>query len=530
MKKMIALTLLILISVCFTVAQQTANGIVYHDENKNGKKDRKEKPLEGVAVSNGVDVVRTDANGKYTLTVDNDAIIFVIKPSEFNYPVNEQNLPQFYYIHKPMGSPELDYPGVEPTGELPKSIDFGLWSGTMDDEFSMVVFSDPQPYSRQEVEYYNRSVVEDLKGSTEFDLGITLGDLVGDSLNFYDQLNNATARIGIPWFHVYGNHDMNFDATEDKFADETFERVFGPATFAFNHGKVHFIVLDNVIFPNTINDRFYVGGFREDQFTFIENTLKHVPNDHLVIIAVHIPFFNESSSSETFLSSHLERLFGLLENHPHSLSLSGHTHYQRHYYFNSEHGWLHEKPHHHYNVATASGDWWSGSPNQRGIPDGVMRDGTPRGYNIIHFNGNEYEYEFRAADKNKDYQMRIYAPTVVPQNMWYGGDLFVNFFMGSDSCTVEYKINEDGEYRTMRKVEEFDPHITGLRYQWDHAVKLPVGSRPSAPRESTHLWKSRLPTDLPLGINTIHVKVTDQSGRTFEGEHIFKVEETKSMR
>src|SRR5690606_21146726 len=111
------------------MAQEMANGVVFEDLNRNGKKERREKGIPGVAVSNGIQVVQTDAQGKYTLPVSDDQIIFVIKPSDYEVPVNENNLPQFFYIHKPNGSPELDFAGVAPTGKLPKSVDFGLLPG-----------------------------------------------------------------------------------------------------------------------------------------------------------------------------------------------------------------------------------------------------------------------------------------------------------------------------------------------------------------------------------------------------------------
>jgi len=38
-------------------AQQIAKGYIFDDTNKNGKKERKEKGLEKVSVSNGRDVV-----------------------------------------------------------------------------------------------------------------------------------------------------------------------------------------------------------------------------------------------------------------------------------------------------------------------------------------------------------------------------------------------------------------------------------------------------------------------------------------
>ncbi|HCW65539.1 MAG TPA: metallophosphoesterase, partial [Leeuwenhoekiella sp.] len=48
-------------------AQEQAKGYVFEDLNANGKKERKEKGIPNVAVTNGEAVVLTDAKGRYTL-------------------------------------------------------------------------------------------------------------------------------------------------------------------------------------------------------------------------------------------------------------------------------------------------------------------------------------------------------------------------------------------------------------------------------------------------------------------------------
>lgn len=495
--------------------RQTATGTVFHDLNGNGIFDQGEPGISDVAVSNGVEVTLTGAEGRYKIEVEDDAIVFVIKPGNFNYPVNELNLPQFYYIHKPKGSPELKYPGVPPTGALPTNIDFPLVAGPDSDAFSMIVFSDPQAYTETQIDYYDRSIVEELAGVHGPAFGITLGDIVGDRLDFFEPTNHATSRIGLPWFHVFGNHDMNFDVQIQEHADETFERVYGPATYAFNHGKVHFIVLDDVIYPNQITGHHYVGGLRESHFRFIENSLQFVPKDHLVVLCMHIPLFNEAPWGETFLNSHRERLFNLLRNHVNTLSLSGHTHTQRHYYFDQEAGWKGAQPHHHYNVGTSSGDWWSGALRENGTPVATMRDGTPQGYNILHFKGNTYTYDYKVAGESEDFKMRLYGPKVVPLNQHFRGELFVNFFQGSPGDTVDYKVN-DGEWRRMRYAVEPDPHVCAIRLKWDTAETLPDGVRPSNPVNCFHLWKARVPTNVESGENVITVRVKDKLGRTYE--------------
>ena len=105
-------------------SRQVARGIVFHDANGNEKFDDGEKPLPSIRVSNGREIVSTDESGRYQLPVDDDTILFVIKPRGWRTPLGESMLPRFYYIHKPQGSPELRYGGVDPTGPLPKSVDF----------------------------------------------------------------------------------------------------------------------------------------------------------------------------------------------------------------------------------------------------------------------------------------------------------------------------------------------------------------------------------------------------------------------
>ena len=95
------------------------------DRNGNGLHDAGEPGIPNAGVSNGSAVVQTGSDGRYSIPVGDDNVIFVIKPAAYNIPVNGDNVPQFYYIHKPNGSPEgMEYAGVEPTGPLPSSVDF----------------------------------------------------------------------------------------------------------------------------------------------------------------------------------------------------------------------------------------------------------------------------------------------------------------------------------------------------------------------------------------------------------------------
>src|SRR5690606_38118933 len=144
-------------------AQDVVKGVVYEDVNLSGKKEAKEKGLAQVAVSNGVDVVLTNGSGEYELPSRDNSIFFVIKPNGYQLPVDENNMPQFYYIHKPEGSPKLKYEGSAPTGKFPESLDFGLLKDTNEQKnFRTLVFGDPQAYNTDEIDYFYRGIVQEI--------------------------------------------------------------------------------------------------------------------------------------------------------------------------------------------------------------------------------------------------------------------------------------------------------------------------------------------------------------------------------
>lgn len=519
MKKI--LVLLISTGVYITgVAQSSVTGIVYEDKNGNGKKDKSENGIAGVGVSNGQQVVATDAKGKYTLPIGADNIIFVIKPAEYNLPVTEKKLPVFYYNHKLNGSPEgFKYKGVAPTGVLPKSVDFALLPGTALKDFSSLIFGDPQPYTAEEVEYYAKGVVAEVAGIQGMQFGLSLGDLVGDSLDLQGPYIDATQKVGLPWFNVMGNHDMNYEAKSDSLSDETFEKNFGPANYSFNYGDVHFIILDNMLYPDPRDGKGYWGGFREDQFTFLDNDLKLVPKDKLVVMAFHIPLRGDD---ESFNMDQRKRLFDLIKDYPNTLTLSAHTHLQRNDLFTEKDGWSRTKPHHEYNAATTSGDWYSGAFDEKGVPASTMRDGTPKGYAFIHFKGNQYTIDFKVVGKDPSYQISVYVPKNTNRVKPTTSMVYANFFMGNETSLVDLRF-DGGKWQKMKFSKSFDPYYVASMVQWDYSDSLLGNRRPSLPAESTHLWELAIPKNLKAGQHKVEVRAKDMYGREFTATKGFSV-------
>ena len=223
----------------------------------------------------------------------------------------------------------------------------------------VLVFGDPQVKSPQDVDYYRRDIVEPLRGRHDAQLGITLGDLVDDAPAMHPAVKAETARLGIPWLHAPGNHDLDPGAVDDAGSLGGFRREVGPDTLVRETALANFVVLDDVIaMPG--RKPAYIGGFREDQFALLEARLPKLRKDRLLVVALHIPLF-EDPGKDSFRDEDRARLFALLQAFPHVLVLSAHSHAQRHVFHDAADGWQGAAPLHEYNVGAACGSYWSGA-------------------------------------------------------------------------------------------------------------------------------------------------------------------------
>jgi hypothetical protein len=500
----------------------TAHGVVFHDLDGDGVRGRGEPGLRDVGVSNGRDIARTDRSGGYRLRVDDDVILFVLKPRGWRAPVDAEGIPRFYYIHKPKGSPASEYPGVEPTGDLPASVDFPLAPQEEPERFEVILFGDTQPRDQKEIDYLAHDVVEPLIG-TDAAFGVTLGDILFDDLSLFGSINRTIALLGIPWYNVLGNHDLNFDAPDDALSDETFERVYGPPYYSFDYGPVHFLVLDDVRWKGKVTDPQayrggnYVGGLGEDQLDFIRRDLERIPRNQLVVLFMHIPLVSDWVEPER------GRLYRMLEKRPLALSVSAHYHYQEHVWLDDGHGWRGPAPHHHVIAVTTCGSWWRGIPDETGVPVTTMRDGAPNGWLTMTFDGTEYVVDYHAARGAAHEQMHVWAPESVRAAGAAATEFHANVYNGSERSRVEFRLDGSGAWTAMEKTPRADPF-------YEAAKRLETEDMPDLWKlpdaiPSPHLWSARLPGGLAPGTHEIEVRTTDPWGRTFEARRALRVEE-----
>jgi hypothetical protein len=494
-------------------AADIARGVVFEDRNANGRRDAGEPGIAGVPVSNRRDVVLTDAEGRYALPVGDDDIIFVTKPTNYAVPVNKLNIPQHYYVHRPAGSPTLYYRGVAPTGPLPESIDFPLVSRPEPEKFSVVVFSDPQPQTIQEVRWIQEDVLQELLG-TRAVFGLTLGDIMFDDLDLFDPYNTAIAHIGIPFYNVLGNHDMNFDAVNDEESDETFTRHFGPANYSWRYGKVHFIALDNIVHNgrNADGRANYTESLSDAALDWLANDIAVVPDDYLVVIAGHAPFWNPVNKRAV---GNLPRLLEILSKRQRVLALSGHTHYNSRTIYGAEQGWTGPGSFQELNCVTVCGSWWSGPKDVRGVAIADSRDGTPNGYTVAEFDGTDYKLRFKAAGLPADFQMRIYPPGQHNNGDAPARRLLANIFYGAPGDKVEYSLN-GGEWLPMAFTPQKDPLAQAL-----YEGPVDSGKPWVNASQSWHIWEARLDERLPAGSHVVTVRSTTIDGEVIESSRIF---------
>lgn len=507
-----------LICMNSAASQDYAKGTVFFDSNKNRLRDPGENGIAGVLVSNGFDVVKTDTFGQWSLPVEKDVGLFVIKPAGYNVPLNNNKIPQYYYLHKPDGSPELEVKGSEPTGNLPESVDFPLWSYEEKSMFSFLLFGDTQARGLREVNYISHDVVEECIG-TNASFGISLGDIVADDPNLFSEISQSIAQIGIPWYNVFGNHDHNRDARENKYRDETFERFFGPSTYAFEYGQVAFVVLNNIYYQPEGRHRSY---FTDSQFKFVRNYLSHVPENKLIVLLMHIPIV---------ASKNKEQMYSLLESRAYTLSISAHLHDQVHLFLDERLGWHGTRPHHHFINATVSGSWWCGLLDEVGIPHATMNDGAPNGYSIITFDGNRYSIRFKAARRPQDYQMNIYLPDEISQAAADTTQILVNVFAGSERSKVEMRFGENSSWQPLEPVIAIDPeclrmHELGayldIKVQ-DQGLDQVFGWKMDYPSKSQHMWQGKLPSNPAPGSHTVTIRTIDMFGQTWMAHRIIRV-------
>ena len=102
-----------------------------------------------------------------------------------------------------------------------------------------------------------------------------------------------TGPLPFPTYFLPGNHDINFDSTNDRYHLETYKRHFGSPYHSFDYGRTHFVVFDNI--RHNVDEGFegtYNGRVTDEQLEGFANDLRHVDPDKLIVLGMHIGLSN----------------------------------------------------------------------------------------------------------------------------------------------------------------------------------------------------------------------------------------------
>ena len=471
--------------------------------------------IPGLMVSNGRDVTLTGKDGSFEISAKRSDTIFLIKPAHWNYV-------------KRAGVPELFHTGARDAarGTDPQNLAFYLTRDPEPADFEVLLVADTQAANVEELDYVRRELQHHVQG-TSARFAIHHGDVMGDDLALLGQHRDIVAATGILWHHCPGNHDMDLDSTNPGRSFDTWKKVMGPTHYAFQCAGATFILLNNVEYfgkgAKSKDGRLYRGRFGEDQLRFVENVLRHVGEDQLVVLSMHIPLLSfENPESEADTTADRQRLLDLFARHPNTVSFSGHSHTTEHHYLDRTLA-TGEASSHHHNVLTAfCGCWWGGPKDERGIPIADSRDGTPRGFHILEVSGNRYATRFVPMGKTAHAQMRVRlgngqgdrtVAATAGSAAAHDSRMIVNVFDGGPHTRVSCDVACNGMTHTIKleRSKALDPHIVETFAANKSLLKPWVAAAPSS-----HIWSAALPASLIAGGLEGALRVSGEYGETHQ--------------
>ena len=518
-------------------AGMTIKGVVYSDG----------EGLEGVTVSDGIEVTVTDKDGVYYLpSVKKHGYVFISLPSGYEITQNG-NRPQFFQKVN--------------AGNDIEQRNFSLIKVDNDDHIVITMADMHLANRNNDLEQFSQNFLSDVNSLIDGYVaagkrvyGLTLGDMTWElywhSNNFGLSEYAAYAdKIKCQMFNVIGNHDNDPYIADDFLSAGPYKNILGPTYYSFNLGNSHYIVLDNVEYHNSgasegvIGERNYTARIADEQISWLEKDLQLIEDKTApVYVAMHIPLYNNpaltSSGEQTYSYSTRNgaELLELLSEFADVRIITGHTHIG---YNMKQSANVRE-----YNVpAICATWWWTGKNGYAG--NHISKDGAPGGYGVWENSGKISNHYFKSIGYERNYQMRSYdlnkvhitAETFAPKStqeqvdkyasgyatLSQSNEVLINVWGYGPGWNIEVK--EDGKQLSVNRVYVKDPlHI--ISYEM---FRLNAGATPTASFVScntAHMFKVQASTATAM----LNITVTDHFGNQFTETMLRPKEFSCSMR
>ncbi len=451
----------------------------------------------GVVVSDGVNVVLTDDKGEYQMRSTNRQHVFVSIPEDCEIPIHN-------------GMPKI-YKTLQFEDDAVIQVDFELKKQPKASSFKLLTLADVQIGDERDIEMLSQDIMDNITRHAQslegYVIGISLGDLVWNTPQLYGDYIAQINRTGVPTFSVIGNHDHNEKVKNDIESDKEFRDAFGPTYYSCNIGDWHLVVLDDVLYRGVNGRNDYSGSITQQQLEWLKKDLSHVDKNKSILVGLHIPTSRRNSTTQV---DNNQALYDLLKDFHRVEILSGHTHNN---FSTSIAPNMKETT-----LGAVMGAYWNGI---------ICNDGSPRGYAVLSFNGNEIEDQYYiGSDSTRNYQIKIYLPHEatyrwgrIEETLSTPNDakplfvdnehLLINVFCWHTDWKVEIK-EDDAEWSTLSEnIKTLDPEAVKT-LQYGNAWEKRPSAEPEQNNDHMFVYKPS-----QAAWNTITVRATDPFGNVY---------------
>lgn len=429
MKRLI-LTLLLLATIPAVMAARIPKGCtVYGTVTCDGA------PKEGVVVSDGCFVATTDNKGRYYIKSDKrNGSVFISIPSCTEVPC-EYGMPHFW---EPLNG-----------GTGPEEHNFTLTSRDNNDHVTIAisdihlanVFDDGNQFTdifmprlREEVEKYSG------RGIPVY--CINAGDSSYDRYwfeNMYSIDDFITTlkdnEFPVPMFPAMGNHDNDgstaYSPDTDFNASERYRRAMGPTHYSFNIGKVHYIMLDDVVYLNSsgridsyegiTGKRDYETYVSDDQIEWLRRDLATISDRSTpIVVTMHVPalVYNKAGGidakfkcSATGGDAKLKEFSSVFRGFEQVHFVTGHTHKNLTCHGADDTSKFPDIANIiDHNITGVCGVWWQ-TRAHAGLS--LSCDSGPSGFEVFPISGKSLEWYFVSNDDGAERQFRVFDMNAV---------------------------------------------------------------------------------------------------------------------
>ena len=427
-------------------------------------------PLEGVAVSDGYNIVKTDKKGVYNLVSEKrNGNVFITIPSGYEAPVAAGDVQPQYWA------------ALSSDVEVAERHDFELTKVNNSKHVMLAITDIHLSHQLDDIAQFKNNVMPRLRAEVEKykSQGIPVYTMcMGDSsfdLFWYDfrfdihDFRNTIKQVGYPTpiFHTMGNHD-NDGATipnesTDFNATKPYREAFGPTYYSFNIGDVHYIMLDNIRYRNEKLKKMkkgkYIVGARnydhvvvEDQLEWLRKDLAMIEDKNTpIVVGMHAPVFrmlSEHSSKELY--SYFTDSEGNRTLPPALYFASTFAEFKQVHFFT---GHSHKLITTHckeataypqianiidHNVGAICGAWWFTAAH--GGPH-LAPDGAPAGFKVFPIDGKKIEWYYTSADCGAEKQFRTFDLNCVRDYYKKSGEMRV--FLENNPQRTDFAKVED---------------------------------------------------------------------------------------